>query len=186
MKVAIIGGIGSGKSAVLSRFKELGYTTLSADEINAQMLKDPEYQAKLEELFPGVVVNGVVNKKELSQRVFNNPYELAKLNHLAHPEICKRMREETADPVIIEVPLIFESNTQDMFDEIILVTAKKKIRLERLEGRGVEKKRAKLIMWNQVSDRKLRKIATKEIDNSFGLDELSQAVDKVIGEIFNK
>ena len=41
MKIAIIGGIGSGKSAVLSRFKDLGYTTLSADEINAQMLKDP-------------------------------------------------------------------------------------------------------------------------------------------------
>ena len=56
-----------------------------------------------------------------------------------------------------------------MFNEIILVTAKKKIRLERLEGRGVEKKRAKLIMWNQVSDRKLRKIATKEIDNSFNI-----------------
>ena len=183
MKVAIIGGIGSGKSAVLSRFKELGYTTLSADEINAQMLKDPEYQAKLEELFQGVVVNGVVNKKELSQRVFNNPYELAKLNHLAHPEICKRMREETSDPVIIEVPLIFESNTQDMFDEIILVTAKKKIRLERLEGRGVEKKRAKLIMWNQVSDKKLKKIATKIIDNSGDKEQLKEKVLATINEI---
>ncbi len=96
------------------------------------------------------------------------------------------MREETADPVVIEVPLIFESNTQDMFNEIILVTAKKKIRLERLEKRGVEKKRAKLIMWNQVSDRKLRKIATREIDNSFGLDELNEKVDKIIEEIFNK
>ena len=186
MKIAIIGGIGSGKSAVLSIIKEMGYETLSADEINAEMLKDPEYQAKLDGLFPGVVKDGVVDKKAISDIVFNNPYELAKLNNLAHPEICKRMREETADPVIIEVPLIFESNTQDMFDEIILVTAKKKIRLERLEGRGVEKKRAKLIMWNQVSDRKLRKIATKEIDNSFGLDELNQAVDIVIGEIFNK
>ena len=63
MKIAIIGGIGSGKSAVLSIIKEMGYETLSADEINAEMLKDPEYQAKLEGLFPGVVKNDITLKK---------------------------------------------------------------------------------------------------------------------------
>ena len=183
MKIAIIGGIGSGKSAVLSIIKEMGYETLSADEINAEMLKDPEYQAKLEGLFPGVVKNGVVDKKAISDIVFNNPYELAKLNNLAHPEICRRMREANGDPLVIEVPLIFESYTKDMFDEIILVTAPKKIKLERLVGRGLDKKKAKLIMWNQVSDKKLKKIATKIIDNSGDKEQLKEKVLATINEI---
>ena len=183
MKIAIIGGIGSGKSAVLSIIKEMGYETLSADEINAEMLNDPEYQAKLEGLFPGVVKIGVVDRKAISDIVFNNPYELAKLNNLAHPEICKRMKEASADPIVIEVPLIFESNTKDIFDEIILVTAPKKIRIERLIGRGLDKKKAKLIMWNQVSDKKLRKIATREIDNSGDLDQLKKIVECTLKEI---
>ena len=183
MKIAVIGGIGSGKSEAMSTIKEMGYKTLSADEINAEMLKDPEYQAKLEGLFPGVVKDGVVDKKAISNIVFNNPHELAKLNNLAHPEICKRMREADGDPLIIEVPLIFESYTQDMFDEIILVTAPKKIKLERLVGRGLDKKKAKLIMWNQVSDKKLKKIATKIIDNSGDKEQLKEKVLATINEI---
>ena len=183
MKIAIIGGIGSGKSEVLATIKEMGYKTLSADEINADMLKDPEYQAKLEGLYPGVVKDGVVDKKAISNIVFKNPHELAKLNNLAHPEICKRMREADGDPLIREVPLIFESYTQDMFDEIILVTAPKKIKLDRLVGRGLDKKKAKLIMWNQVSDKKLKKIATKIIDNSWDKEQLKEKVLATINEI---
>lgn len=183
MKIAVIGGIGSGKSEAMATIKEMGYKTLSADEINAEMLKDPEYQAKLEGLFPGVVKDGVVDKKAISNIVFRNPQELAKLNNLAHPEICKRMREADGDPLVIEVPLIFESYTKDMFDEIILITAPKKIKLERLACRGLDNKKAKLIMWNQVSDRKLKKIATRIIDNSGDKEQLKEKVLAIINEI---
>ena len=63
MRVAIIGGIGAGKSEVLKIAKSKGFACLSADEINANLLLSPSYIAKIAAAFPSVVKDGAVDKK---------------------------------------------------------------------------------------------------------------------------
>lgn len=65
MRIAVIGGIGSGKSEVMKIAKERGFFCLSADEINDELLKTPSYIQKIATLFPSVVSNGVVDKGAL-------------------------------------------------------------------------------------------------------------------------
>ena len=80
MRIAIIGGIGSGKSTVLQILKNKGYDVLSCDEVNSKLICDKEYLKRLNETFVGAVVNGKLDKKVLSSIVFNSKSELDKLN----------------------------------------------------------------------------------------------------------
>ena len=67
-----------------------------------------------------------------------------------------------------------------MFDEIILVTAPRRERIKRLEGRGVAPARAKAIMRVQVPLYKLRRIATRTIDNTGSIEELREAARNIL------
>ena len=121
MNIALIGGIGSGKSEVLKVAREMGIAALSADEINAGLLKSPEYIEKIAAAFPGCVVCGVVDKARLASEVFSDKGKREKLNSIAHPEIARKVAECKESPLVVELPLVLESGMAGMFDEIILV-----------------------------------------------------------------
>ena len=71
-KIAITGGIGSGKSLVLECIKELGYPVFSCDMIYKELLQTPKFARKIAELFPSCVKNNEIDRKELGNIVFNN------------------------------------------------------------------------------------------------------------------
>ena len=124
-KVAITGGIGSGKSTALLYLKELGYPVFSCDEINKTLLLDAKYLEKLANLFPDCVIDGKIDKSALKNKVFKNPDELKKLNTLAHGAIMSRLfsaiEQSEGTLVFAEVPLLFEGNYEKDFDEIIVI-----------------------------------------------------------------
>ncbi len=186
MKIAVIGGIGSGKSEVVKVAREMGLLCLSADEINAELLADKDYIEKLSLIFPNVVAHGIVDKKKLAGEIFSDRKKREQLNALAHPAIMERIVECKEDPCIVEIPLILESGCANIFDEIILMDAPKKIRIDRLKGRGLSPKDAKKTMKAQVSNSKLKKIATKIIDNSGDLNTLQQVSRDVLEAITSR
>ena len=102
MNIALIGGIGSGKSEVLKVAREMGIAALSADEINAGLLKSPEYIEKIAAAFPGCVVCGVVDKARLASEVFSDKGKREKLNSIAHPEIARKVAECKESPLVVE------------------------------------------------------------------------------------
>lgn len=180
MKVAVIGGIGTGKSEVLRVAREMGLACLSADEINADLLRNPEHIARIAARFPDCVVCGVVDKPRLASLVFSDSESRKALNAIAHPEIVKKISECDADPLVAELPLLLESGMKDAFDEVILVTAPRRARLKRLEGRGLTSERARAIMRAQLPVFLLRRAATRTIDNSGSLDELREAAHDLL------
>lgn len=185
MRIAIIGGIGSGKSEVMKIAKERGFFCLSADEINAELLKTPSYIQKIAALFPSVVSNGVVDKGALAKIVFSDRGERKKLNALAHPEIMRVISECKESPLAVELPLFIEGG-DEAFDEIVYVKAPILKRIARLrKGRGMSAKQAIARIKSQVPSSVLRAKSTIVINNSKSLALLSKNTNKAFDAIFN-
>ena len=184
MKIAIVGGIGSGKSEVLKTAREMGFACLSADEINAELLLSPSYVQELSKLFPTVVQNGNIDKKALANIVFCDENAREQLNKLAHPLILDKIKYDTRSPLIVEVPLLFESGAEDMFDEIIAVVSPIGKRIDRLKSsRGMQEDDILARINSQVDDDEYLKVATHTIENDSSICDL-QAKTKELFKLF--
>lgn len=186
MRIAVIGGIGSGKSEVMKIAKERGFFCLSADEINAELLKTPSYIQKIATLFPSVVSNGAVDKGALAKIVFSDRGERKKLNALAHPEIMRAISECKESPLVVELPLFIEGG-DEAFDEIVYIRAPLFNRISRLKkGRGMSVKQAVSRIRSQVPSAVLRAKATIVIDNSRSLSALQARANETFNQILSK
>ena len=138
-RIAITGGIGSGKSSVLHYFAELGYPTFSCDEIYREVIFSPAYIKKINEVFPTCIIDGKIDRKILADIVFGNKEKLAILNGIAHPLILNRLLEKMNNCqnqiVFAEVPLLFEGNFENNFDMVIVVMRKKEDRISAIMQR---------------------------------------------------
>lgn len=184
MKVAVTGGIGAGKSEFMRAVKELGIRTYSADEINAELLRDKRYIEKLSAAFPLAVKDGKVDKTALREEVFSDEKKRKTLNALAHPEIRRKIEEITGDAVI-EVPLLFESGMTDLFDRVIVVTACEDVRINRIVStRNISKDLAKNIIKNQTTDDERIKRADYVAINDGTRKDLYEQAKNIIKRIF--
>ena len=132
-KIAVTGTAGAGKSTVLGMLSELGAYTIDADKIVGAMLSDPDSRVTglLAKVFGGQILDagGRVNKERLSELAFSSRENVEKLNAAVHPEAMKKIAElmnganEDTDIVAVEVPLLFESGKEKLFDYVVCVGA---------------------------------------------------------------
>lgn len=186
MRIAIIGGIGSGKSEVLKVAKDRGLCVASADEINARLLTRPDYIDKIDKTFIGVVQDGVINKNALASIVFSDKRKLSTLNSIAHPEIIKEINECSLSPYIVEMPLILEVEKDISFDEIVLVYTPFLKRLRLLKGRGMTYRDAIKRIRLQHSTSELKRIATRVICNDKDIASLKSKANALFDELLSK
>lgn len=182
MRIAIVGTIGSGKSEALKVAREMGFATLSADEINSQLLRDPQYVRLVEQNFPSAVNDGVVNRAKLARIVFADAKKRAELNALAHPRILERIERETADPLVVEMPLFFESGAARLFDKVILLTCSDDVRRQRLLNRGMSEEDIAARCAAQQTERNLA-AADVAIHNDGSLDELRENMRAALAKL---
>lgn len=172
MKIAVIGGIGSGKSEVLSVAREMGIATLSADAINRELLCEKDYIALLAREFPFAVKDGKVDRAALAREVFFDGEARARLNALSHPRILARIQSATEDPLVVEVPLFAGSGAKRLFDKTLLVVCPDALRVERLLARGMTKEDIEARIAAQGEERYLAGDVTLLNDGT--MDELRQ------------
>ena len=138
-KIAITGGIGSGKSTVAKYIKEQGIPVFSCDEINRRLWEESEFLSLLSKVFPSACKEGKIQKEALKALVFSDEAELSKLNKIAHPKIMKKLMKdiEACDSPLVfaEVPLLFEGGYESRFDGIIVVLRNKESRVRAVEKR---------------------------------------------------
>lgn len=139
---AITGGIGSGKSSVLSILKDAGYDTLSSDQIVSKLYKTHRVKLLLKEMFPSAVSGEkrlALNRAEISKQVFvdKNKHELLTktITPLVLDEILKKAKR-TNKPLFVEVPLLFECDYQGYFDNVLVVMRDKNARIESVKTRS--------------------------------------------------
>lgn len=140
-KLAITGGLSSGKTTVCRLFKDLGAFVVSADEIVHNLLvPDSVIGQKVIQLFgPNIVENNSLNRKKIAQQAFLDLKLLKALEALIHPVVYaeiekeyQRARQAGKCPLFIaEIPLLYELFKQDEFDIVITVTADLSICQER-------------------------------------------------------
>lgn len=132
LKVAITGGIGSGKSTVSGIIARMGYNVLSCDEIYLQLLKDKGFLNLLAVEF-GDILNpeGGLDKNKLSEIVFSDKNKLNRLNEITHPQIINKAlsRMSVGGIWFCEVPLLFEEGYENLFDKVIVVLRDKSARI---------------------------------------------------------
>lgn len=124
VKIAVTGGIGSGKSTVCEIITKQGYPVFSCDKIYSELLNSAEFLKKINKEFGGVLcADGSLNRQVLSDAVFNDAAALKKLNAITHPEIMSSAfkKMEGSRLAFLEVPLLFENGFESLFDGVIVV-----------------------------------------------------------------
>ena len=173
LNVGITGGIGSGKTTVAKVFSTLGIAVYNADErARSITATDPEVREKIVTLFGAEVFNvkNALNRAKLAEVVFSDAEALEKLNAIVHPRVRidfgKWIAEQTSEYIIKEAAILIENGTHKELDALILVTADKEERIERVMKRdGVNRELVVQRMNNQMDDKDKQEFATYTIDN---------------------
>lgn len=138
-RIAITGGIGSGKSMAGTLIREMGYPVFSCDEIYKEVLHSPEYIKKMEAYFPTAVTNGEIDRAKLAEIVFHDEGKRRTLNGLAHPLVMQKLRKEMDgcgnSLVFAEVPLLFEGNFEGEFDCVLVIERELSVRVQAVQER---------------------------------------------------
>ena len=193
-KIAITGGIGSGKSLVSEYLQKLGFQVFSCDKIYKKLINDAEYVREISKLFPEVVENNAINLKTLADIVFTNDEKREILNNLAHPLIMntlfKRINESEAEIVFAEVPLLFEGGFEKNFDYVFVILREQALRVADIQRRdNISKAKAQLRIQSQfdyeseIAQERLNQAHIFKIENNGSKEALFETIEKKISAI---
>ena len=189
LKVAIVGKIASGKSAVLDVFNKLGYLSLSSDEIVHKLYERKEIQDLIIKRFKLKVDGDFLTT--LTEHLKVKKQDLERLEKIVHPLVKKEIESEfkkSSSPLLVaEVPLLFKAKMENMFDVIIGVDISEANQLKRLEIRDQEKS-AFLKRINDLNNmfEEHRQDLDFVVDNNKDLQSLEKQTKVVINKVLNR
>jgi dephospho-CoA kinase len=185
----LTGGIASGKSTVARSLVSRGAILVDADELAREVVEPgtPAWSKIVEHFGPGVLLGDRrVDRPKLADIVFNDRAKLALLNEITHPAVMRRIADrleelkETDHIVIVDVPLLAEVGARDMFDMIVVVTAKEDAQLERMRAmRGMDAEDARARIASQAVAEDRAAIADWLIENDGSLEQLEREIDRL-------
>ncbi len=189
--VGLTGGIGSGKSTVANMFRKLGVPVYDSDVEAKQLMVSSKKikKAIISLLGKKAYFKEDLNRSYIADKVFKNPELLQQLNDIVHPEVKTHFsdwaKSQTTNYVIQETALIFENGVEDRYDYVLLVTAPKELRLERVLARdGVSKQEVLDRMQHQMDDDEKMELAHFCIEN-IDLEVTERQVEKLHQKLDN-
>ena len=187
-KIAVTGGIGSGKSTVIEILAEKGYPVFSCDEIYAQLTGRKDFLRRLTDEFGDVCdACGRLDRNKLAAIAFADEKKLARLNEITHPAIFEEMfsqADEAGGTCFCEVPLLFESGAEGMFDGVIVVLRNLEERIKSVVARSNLSRNSVVNRINSQFDYDNYDFAMYYvIHNNGNIEQLRAEVDKIIHKI---
>ena len=189
LKIAITGGIGSGKSIISKLINELGYTVLKADDIAKDLMRTNEFiKGKIIRAFGKDAYSGnVLNIKYLADNVFTQMESVQKINSIIHPPTIIKIEELSKkyflkhNIVFVESALVYEAKIDKLYDFIILVYSDEKTRIERVMQRDkVTELEVKRRMEYQIPDEIKKERADFVIENNSSVEDLKLRIAFII------
>lgn len=187
LRVALTGGIGSGKSLVGEILEELGALVIDSDQLAREVIErgSPGYEEVVTAFGDSILSEGQIDRSKLAAVVFNESDLRKKLESIIHPlvrEAAEKLARKLPSGAILinQIPLLVESDGAKRFDYVVTVSADEEIRRERLRLRGLKDYEITQRMAAQVSDSEREKIADYIIRNDASIDELTRAVEELM------
>jgi dephospho-CoA kinase len=187
--VGLTGGIGAGKSEALRALERLGAATLSSDAVVHEILAGDEARDDLiARLGPGAAPEGRVDRDAVAKLVFDDPEARGWLEGYLWPRVGARIAAwraelDSRDPrpraAVVEVPLLFESGMEGVFDRTIAVVAEDDLRAERIGARGhagVASRESRQLGQLEKAER-----ADFQVRNDGTVEELERELSQVLG-----
>lgn len=184
LRVALTGGIGSGKTAVSDRFRALGVHVVDSDLLAREVVEPgtPGLAAVAEEFGAGVVDgDGLLDRAALRAIVFEDPARRRALEGILHPRIRTLMRERILDTVqayaVAVIPLLLETGQQADFDRVLVVDVPEDVQIERVRRRnGLPDDEIRRMVAAQASRAERLAVADDRIDNTGPVERLDDRV----------
>jgi dephospho-CoA kinase len=186
--VGLTGTVAAGKSAALDALAGLGAATVSSDEVVHELLSSERLRDLLVARWgPDVAPDGAIDRERVGAIVFERPDELEWLERTLHPLVAERMAAwRDALPAetrlaVVEVPLLFETGMEDVFDATVSVVAPDHLRSERAAARGTA----------AVDERAQRQLTQEEkaaradyvVRNDGSLDDLREGLARILPQL---
>ena len=190
LKVALTGGIGSGKSLAGEYFELIGATVIDSDQLAREVVE------RGTEGFDEIVVafgdeilrDGNLDRAKLAQLIFDDPKAKSTLEAIVHPRIQEAFdeileRSLPGDVVIYQIPLLVETGAQDRFDFIITVSAPLELRRKRLLERGMKSYEIEKRISAQATDAEREEVADFVFMNDGDADDLLRLVENIYEDL---
>ena len=190
LRVALTGGIATGKSHVLARLRERGVATIDSDEIvHQQLLAGTATTSAIAREFGGGVLkpSGDVDRALLGKKVFADANARLRLEAMLHPLVYQAIQRwfETLDrPLsVAAIPLLFETGRQKDFDFIVVTTCSQAQQIERIVRRGLSEEDARLRIAAQVPTQDKIKGAGFVISTAGTISNTDEQVDRLLATL---
>ena len=188
-KVAITGGIGSGKSFISNKFAKLGVPIYNSD-VRANIIINSNITVKkllIKNFGNESFIGEELNKKLISKIIFNNKSKLRLINSIVHPfvnlDYNSWLQNQKATYTIYESAIIYENDSIDKFDKIIGVISDTELKISRLFERGMKRESINIIMKNQTDDLDIIRISDFLIYNNLNnniTDEVARVHSNIL------
>jgi dephospho-CoA kinase len=191
--IAVVGGIGSGKSVVARELAKHGGHLIQADELGHEALRQPDILKRVVERWGAGVLDddGAIMRRKLGQIVFADPAELRRLESLVYPFIGKRIEEEKLKArgrrgvrfIVIDAAVLLEAGWTSGLDRLIFVAAPLEVRLDRVRQRGWDERELARREGNQMPLEEKKRRADTVILNDGGFDKIAEQVERLLRDL---
>lgn len=193
--IGLTGSIATGKSTVSTMLRDAGMPIVDADVVAREVVEPGTHTLEAIKLAfgPGVIENGVLNRSQLGNIVFDNQSQLQRLNAIMQPAIRSVMadkinfwRTQHVPVLILDIPLLFEREYDKNYhvDKIIVVSADPEVQLARLKSRdSLDERQAKNRMRTQMPIAEKVARADYVINNNGDKSQLKAQVDDLIEKL---
>lgn len=186
LKVALTGGIGSGKTLVGDYLQELGAVVIDSDELARNVIErgTAGFEQVVSTFGDEILSNGEIDRTKLAQQVFENEEKRKKLESIIHPLVRQAaelaIKDLAPDQIVVnEIPLLFETQGAKRFDFVITVETSMEIRITRLKERGMKDYEISKRISAQASDEQRASIADVVLKNDGSPEELRKIVERL-------
>lgn len=191
--VGLTGSIGMGKSTTASMFRDEGCPVFDADKaVHDLYAKNGKAVPIIKSVFPDAVKNGVVDRSILGGHMRSDQFHLKVLESFIHPLVGEVRadffkKNSSADIVVLDIPLLFETSADKLVGHIVVVTASAAIQRKRVLSRdGMTEELFKSLLKRQTPDREKRKRADTLIFTDKGLDNAREQVQSLLKKLRDK
>ncbi|HEX4742186.1 MAG TPA: dephospho-CoA kinase [Caulobacteraceae bacterium] len=193
--VGLTGSIGMGKSTTAEMFAAQGAPVYDADaEVRRLYAAGGAAVPLVESVFPGVTVDGAIDRGLLGAQVLGKPEALAQLNGIVWPlmgaaraAFFERAREQAAPIVVLDIPLLFETGGEKNVDATVVVSAPAQMQRERVLARpGMTAEKLEAILAAQMPDADKRSRADYVVDTSRGLEAAREQVAAILADLHTR